>query len=110
MYLEDALLQFSGTTHLVVLGFSFVSVLFMKEQIGTGAAIMYFPVMVGCALLSNYLFWNFEIFRGDQDVERVFTATILGMMFSLLVLIAVNRVRDHYASIPVRFVDKQNQA
>ena len=99
-YFMDGLFNFSLTTNIVVIGFSLVSVYFMKERIGTFAAVLYFPFMVLCAFVSNYIFWSEEVFRGDQDLERIFAATIVGMMFSLLIIIIVNNFREYYWSLP----------
>ena len=109
MYMEDAWAHFTLSTQIVVFGFSFVSAVYMKERIGFAGTLFYFPVLVMCAFVSNYLFWVYEIFRGDQDVETVFTATIVGMIVSLFLLIMYTRVREYYWSIPVSFQNEQQQ-
>jgi len=108
-YILEGLLNFSAATNIVVIGFSLISAYFMKERIGAFAAILYFPVMVLCAFGSNYLFWSEEVFRGDQDLERVFSATIAGMMFSLLLIIGLNNFREYYwrlRSRPMRMAEE----
>ena len=109
MYLEDAMAHFSFATKLVVFGFSLISMFFLRERIGLGGSLFYFPVMVICAFVSNYLFWSYDVFNGAQDAEAVFSATIVGMIVSLIFLIVFNRVRDHYSSIPVRFQNEHRQ-
>jgi len=108
-YLVSGLFGFSQATNIVVILFSLVSVYFMKERIGGFAAIAYFPVMVLCAFASNYLFWHQEVFRGDQDLERVFSATIVGMMFSLVLIIGVNNLREYYWRLPSARFGKTNE-
>ena len=100
-YLWDGLFSFSMSTNVVVIGFSLISAYFMKQRIGALVAFLYFPIMMLCAFASNYLFWEHDVFRGDQDIERIFSATIAGMMFALFVIIAVNNLRESYWRRPI---------
>lgn len=102
--LGEFLMSLSGvglSSNFIIGLFALISIYYMKDRVGLTVSLCYLPFMIAAALGVNYLFWEYDVFPGDQGVGRVFTATTIGFMSALLVLVVLNNMREAYLARPV---------